>query len=222
MIPTLHSHRSNQFAHESFPVGPLQCNCTLICDTTTGRGLIVDPGGDADAIMQRAETMGIRETVSIIHTHAHLDHILASAEIKRRTGAPLALHRGDQMLWDALENQCARFGIPCNPTPPPDNWIADDEDLNCCSGVAMHTPGHTPGSICFWFEPARLLLAGDTLFFRSVGRTDLPGGSFRELQSSIRDRLFRLNPEALVIPGHGPVTRLEDEMRANPFVGALA
>ncbi|MBF2755747.1 MAG: MBL fold metallo-hydrolase [Gammaproteobacteria bacterium AqS3] len=215
----MQQNESEAWVHESFPVGPLQCNCTLIGDKVSGNALIIDPGGDPEFIFDRLKTLGLERITGIIHTHAHLDHFLASAEMKRRTGAPLALHRDDQFLWDSLEQQCAMVGVPYVPTPDPDHWIDDDVDLQCCGGVSIHTPGHTPGSMCFWFAPANLLVAGDTLFFRSVGRTDLNGGDWRALTRSIQHRLFTLDETALVIPGHGPTTTLGAEMRDNPFVG---
>ena len=203
---------------ESFPVGPLQCNCSIIGDPNAKTCLIIDPGGDPDKIMAIVDEHGL--TVNgIIHTHAHLDHILASAEIKNRTGAPLLLHQGDKFLWDALEDQCQKFGLDYTPTPEPDDWLKDDAALDCCGGVVIHTPGHTPGSISFWFENHDVLIAGDTLFQLGIGRTDLPGGSFESIEHSITDRLFRLADDALVITGHGPSTSLAFERQANPFFG---
>ena len=203
---------------ESFPVGPLQCNCAIIGDPIAKTCLIIDPGGDPDKIMAIVDEHGL--TVNgIIHTHAHLDHILASAEIKKRTGAPLLLHQGDKFLWDALEDQCQKFGLDYTPTPEPDVWLKDDAALDCCGGVVIHTPGHTPGSISFWFENHDVLIAGDTLFQLGIGRTDLPGGSFESIEHSITDRLFRLADDALVITGHGPSTSLAFEKQVNPFFG---
>ena len=160
---------------ETFPVGPLQCNCTIIGDPLTRKAIVVDPGGDHELILQRLDRLGL-QLVSIIHTHAHLDHFLASGEMKKRTGASLHLHKDDQFLWDNLEMQCQLFGVPYTPVPAPDRWLADDEELACGCGVALHTPGHTPGSMSFWFPRAKLLIAGDTLFRRGIGRTDLWGG----------------------------------------------
>nr|WP_272888286.1 MBL fold metallo-hydrolase [Stutzerimonas stutzeri] len=204
---------------ETFPVGPLQCNCTIIGDSLTGRAIVVDPGGDPQRILARIEALGLK-VVSIVHTHAHLDHFLASGQIKERTGATLHLHKDDQFLWDSLEQQCALFGVPYTPVPAPDLWLVDDEALACGCGVALHTPGHTPGSMSFWFPEAKLLLAGDTLFRRGIGRTDLWGGDYATIERSIRQRLYRLDEDAIVITGHGPQTRLGDEMRENPFVRA--
>ena len=204
---------------ESFPVGPLQCNCAIIGDPLSKTCLIIDPGGDPERIMSRVDEHSLT-VKAIIHTHAHLDHILASSEIKSRTGAPLLLHEGDKSLWGELESQCAKFGLDYNPTPMPDGWLQDEAALDCCGGVAIHTPGHTPGSISFWFENHDVLIAGDTLFQMGIGRTDLPGGSFELIERSITERLFRLADDALVITGHGPSTSLAFEKQVNPFFGA--
>lgn len=205
---------------ESFPVGPLQCNCAIIGDPVSKCCLIVDPGGDPDRIMAVVDEHGLTVT-GIIHTHAHLDHILASAEIRNRTGAPLLLHQADKYLWNALEDQCSKFGLSYTPTPEPDNWLKDEQLLACCGGVTIHTPGHTPGSLSFWFADHDLLVAGDTLFQLGIGRTDLPGGSFDQIETSIKDRLFRLADDALVVTGHGPATSLAFEKQANPFFGGV-
>lgn len=204
---------------ETFPVGPLQCNCTIIGDPLTRQAIVVDPGGDHQRILARLDALGLRVT-TIIHTHAHLDHFLASGQMKEKTGATLHLHPDDQFLWDSLEMQCQLFGVPYQPVPAPDCWLQDDEALPCGCGVAMHTPGHTPGSMSFWFPRDKLLIAGDTLFRRSIGRTDLWGGDFKAIERSIRQRLYRLDEDAVVVTGHGPDTRLGDEMRENPFVRA--
>lgn len=202
---------------ETFPVGPLQCNCTIIGDSVTKRAIVIDPGGDPEIIMSKLEAHGLK-AVALIHTHAHLDHFLASGEIKKRTGAPIHLHEEDKFLWDSLETQCRMFGVPYNPIPDPDYWLKDDEELPCCEGVAMHTPGHTPGSMCFYFEKDKLLIAGDTLFRRSIGRTDLWGGDFKQIEKSIRERLYTLDEEADVVAGHGPDTTIGEEIRENSII----
>ncbi len=206
-----------QLIYRSFPVGPFQCNCTIIGDTISKQAIVVDPGGNPEIIMREIQAMGLK-VVSIIHTHAHLDHILAAGEIKKATGAEICLHEQDKFLWDGAEDQCRKFGIPYNPLPSPDRWINDDAALNCSDGVAIHTPGHTPGSMSFWFKDANLLLAGDTLFQRSIGRTDLPGGDFNTIIKSIRERLMVLDETATVITGHGPKTSIGEELRENPFI----
>ncbi len=202
---------------ETFPVGPLGCNCTIIGDPITKKGIVVDPGGDADKILERVQAHGLL-IVALIHTHAHLDHFLASGELKEKTGAPIHLHKDDKFLWDSLEMQCRMFGVPYKPVPGPDFWLQDDEQLCCCNGVAMHTPGHSPGSMSFWFEDEKLLIAGDTLFRRSIGRTDLWGGDYNTIEKSIRTRLYTLDEEATVVAGHGPDTTIGEEMRENMVI----
>ncbi len=204
---------------ETFPVGPLQCNCTILGDSETGQGYVFDPGGDADRIIAAVERLGVHIT-AIIHTHAHLDHILAAGEIKKQTGAPIYLHLEDGFLWNALENQCRAFRIPYVAQPEPDYWVSDDELLPCGEALCIHTPGHTPGSMCYYFERDRLLIAGDTLFLGSIGRTDLWGGDARAIERSIRQRLYVLDEDASVVPGHGPHTSIGHEMRHNLFVRA--
>jgi len=203
--------------YKSFPVGPLQCNCTIIGNTETGLGYVIDPGGDADTILETIRKMNLT-IKGIFHTHAHLDHFLASAEIKKTTEAPLYLHEADQFLWDTQEIQCRLFNIEYIPAPPPDHKIEDEQDLEHCSGKCIHTPGHTLGSVSFYFENEKVLVAGDTLFLGSVGRTDLPGGDFNTLKQSIQKRLYSLDEATLVIPGHGPETTIGQEMATNMFV----
>jgi hydroxyacylglutathione hydrolase len=205
------------FFIETFPVGPLQCNCSVIADKMSKKAMIVDPGGEPEKILRLIARLDFT-VVAIIHTHAHLDHILAAGDIKQATGAPIYLHREDKFLWDILESQCAMIGIPYKPVPDPDYFLKDDQDLACCGGIAIHTPGHSPGSMSFWFERYKTLVAGDTLFQGSIGRTDLWGGSFDTIKTSIIQRLYTLNDEALVVTGHGPNTRIGIEKVNNNFV----
>jgi glyoxylase-like metal-dependent hydrolase (beta-lactamase superfamily II) len=209
----------SQFIIRTFPVGPLGCNCSVIGDRLSGRALVVDPGGNAEQILALLNELNLK-AVAIIHTHAHLDHILAAGEIKNATGAPIYLHEGDQFLWDMVEEQCARFGVPPVKLPDPDHYLQDDHDLGCCGGVAIHTPGHTPGSISFWFEEYKTLIAGDTLFQGSIGRTDLPGGNFDQIVTSIKERIYSLDDEAVVVTGHGPNTSIGYEKMSNGFIRA--
>jgi glyoxylase-like metal-dependent hydrolase (beta-lactamase superfamily II) len=206
---------------ETIAVGPLQCNCTILGDLVSRKAIVVDPGGDAEILLERLVERNL-QVERIIHTHAHLDHFLASGKMKEATGAKLALHREDLFLWDMLEDQCRMFGIPFEPPPPPDQWLENEEeiDLNDLQGKALHTPGHTPGSMCFLFESQKLLIAGDTLFQGSIGRTDLWGGDFKEIEKSIQEKLYTLDEETSVITGHGESTSIGHEMRANSFVRA--
>ena len=209
----------SQFVIRTFPVGPLQCNCSVIGDSISGRALVIDPGGDADQILALVKELDLT-VVAIIHTHAHLDHILAAGEIKKATGAPIFLHESDQFLWDLVDQQCAMFGVPPVTLPDPDHYLKDDQALECCGGVAIHTPGHTPGSVSFWFEQYKTLIAGDTLFSGSIGRTDLPGGDFDQIVTSIKERIYSLDDEAVVVTGHGPNTTIGSEKVTNGFVRA--
>lgn len=203
----------------TFPVGPLQCNCTIIGDPVSKKALVIDPGGDARLILAKLTELSLT-VVAIIHTHAHLDHILAAGEIKQATGAPIHLNREDMFLWDGVAQQCLMFGVPQISLPKPDGYLTDEHDLGCCDGVALHTPGHTPGSTSFWFAPARTLIAGDTLFRGGIGRTDFPGGDYNQIVKSIRQRLYALDDDVAVVTGHGPGTTIGTEKRSNMFVRA--
>ncbi len=207
----------SSFIIRSFPVGPFQCNCSIIGDSNTKRALVFDPGGNPELILSTLIELQL-SVVGIVHTHAHLDHILAAGEIKRATGAPIFLHREDKFLWDMLDQQCAMMGVTYQPVPEPDYFLNDDDDLSCCGGVAIHTPGHSPGSMSFWFEQYQTLVAGDTLFQGSIGRTDLPGGDINAITKSIKERIYSLDDSALVIAGHGPNTRIGIEKNYNGFV----
>ena len=203
----------------SFPVPPLGCNCSIIGDSLSKKAIVVDPGGDHEGILATLRDLDL--TVSlIIHTHAHFDHFLASGEMHKATGAPLCLHRADQPLWENLELQCQLFDVPYIPVPPPNQWLGDGETLSVgnLAAIATHTPGHTPGSMCFHLESEKLLLAGDTLFQGSIGRTDLWGGDAAAIERSIKKRLYTLDEATRVITGHGPETTIGYELRHNQFV----
>jgi hydroxyacylglutathione hydrolase len=203
----------------SFPVPPLSCNCSILGDPVTRQAIVVDPGGAPERILQTVRELGL-SVVSIVHTHAHFDHFLASGQMKQATGATLCLHREDAPLWDLLETQCRLFGVPYRPVPPPDYWLQDEEKiiLGAIEGRALHTPGHTPGSLCFHFPKERLLIAGDTLFRRGIGRTDLWGGDYEAIERSIRERLYTLEEQTVVVTGHGPETQIGLERQDNPFI----
>ncbi len=206
---------------KTFSVPPLGCNCSIIGDSVTKRALVVDPGGAPDRILRDVAQLGLT-VVSVLHTHAHFDHFLASGDIQKATGAALCLHPADRPLWEMLEVQCRMFGVPYVPAPLPEYWLTDEEKLPLggVEGVALHTPGHTPGSMSFYFPEARLLLAGDTLFRGGIGRTDLWGGDFDAIERSIRDRLYRLDDATVVVTGHGPETEIGWEKETNQFIRA--
>lgn len=206
---------------KTFSVPPLGCNCSIIGDLVTKQAVVVDPGGAPERILREVQQLGC--TVGhILHTHAHLDHFLASSEIKKATGAAICLHQDDLQLWNNLELQCRVFGVSYVPALPPDYWLTDEEKvmLGQVPIVALHTPGHTPGSISFYVPDDKLLLAGDTLFRGSIGRTDLWGGSYEALEESIRERLYSLDDTTRVITGHGPDTEIGFEKESNQFVRA--
>jgi hydroxyacylglutathione hydrolase len=204
---------------ETLPVGHLQCNCTILGDPVSRKAIVVDPGGDAELLIERLLELDL-QVERIIHTHAHLDHFLASGKLKEATGAKLALHRDDLFLWDMLEDQCRMFGIPFEKPPPLDQWLEHEEEIEVKGilGKALHTPGHTPGSMCFLFEKQKLMIAGDTPFQGSIGRTDLWGGDYQKIEESIREKLYILDVDISVITGHGESTSIGHEMRSNSFV----
>lgn len=203
---------------ETFPVGPLGCNCTLVWDADTGRGVVVDPGGEADRIQRRVEALGFQVT-ALLHTHAHFDHVGATRELQDLWQCPAHLHGADGFLIEALDLQTGMFGMPAIPRPEMADLQAGDRHLGLDT---LHTPGHTPGSCCFHgpWERGQVLLAGDTLFQGGVGRTDLWGGDWDQLVESLRVQVYTLDPGTLVIPGHGPSTTVGAEARTNPFVRA--
>lgn len=203
---------------KTFSVPPLGCNCSIIGDPVTKRAIVVDPGGDSARILHEVQTLGL--TVShILHTHAHFDHFLASGAMKQATGAALCLHQDDLDLWKNLEVQCRMFGVPFVSVPMPDYWLKDEEQVRLGEHalIALHTPGHTPGSMSFHAPNEQLVLAGDTLFRGSIGRTDLWGGDFDTIERSIRERLYTLDDATIVVTGHGPETEIGREKESNQF-----
>jgi glyoxylase-like metal-dependent hydrolase (beta-lactamase superfamily II) len=205
---------------ETFPVGQLQCNCSIIGCTETGEAAVIDPGGDAKKIIEFCQEHKLKVKY-LLHTHAHFDHILAAREMKEATGAEICLHKDDTWLYDNLNMQCGLFGFSAAKPLPVDKFLEDEQNIEIGkhSANVIYTPGHTPGSLCFALNQENTLFAGDTLFHRSVGRTDLWGGSFDKLSKSITQRLFKLDPETRVVCGHGPDTDIWSECRENPFVG---
>ncbi|MBI4534110.1 MAG: MBL fold metallo-hydrolase [Candidatus Melainabacteria bacterium] len=205
---------------ESFPVGPLECNCSIIGCQQTGEAAIIDPGGEPEQILALAKRHGL--TIKyLLHTHAHFDHILGSRALKEATGAKIYLHQGDQWLYDNLAKQGAMFGLHINDPLPVDHYLTDEEEVQVgkIKAAVIHTPGHTPGSLCFTLAGKdNICFAGDTLFHRSIGRTDLWGGSFEQIIDSITKRLFTLDDSTRVIPGHGVETDIWSEKKENPFV----
>jgi len=187
----------------------------------TKEAVIIDPGGGVERIREIVDYYHLT-VAAIIHTHAHLDHIYCTRDVKEAHGGDVLLHRDDLALYQGIEMQAAMFGWRTRDTVPVDRYIDDGDRIpfGKSGAVVLHTPGHTPGSVCFQVEDDdnAMLFSGDTLFARGIGRTDLPGGDPRLIEHSIRNRLYELDPDALVIPGHGPNTTIGDEALKNPFV----
>ena len=207
---------------ETFPVGPLGCNCAVVADPETKEAVVLDPGDEPDRVLAVLGRHGLR-AVALVHTHAHFDHVGVSARVQRETGAPILMHESDLPLYERLEEQGRIFGFRPEAPARVDRFLADGDRVACGGGFldVLHTPGHTPGSVCFRLGgDAPLLFSGDTLFRRSIGRTDLPGGSMKAILSSITKRLLTLPGDLAVLPGHGDPTTIAEEARLNPFVGS--
>ncbi|MGA8043892.1 MAG: MBL fold metallo-hydrolase [Terracidiphilus sp.] len=204
---------------ETFPVGPLQCNCTILGDESTGEAIVIDPGDEITRIHRRLTEHGLK-LKQILITHAHIDHVGGALRLKRLTGAPILLNENDLPLLQMMATQAAWLGIAPPETAPPDESLTEGQTvgLDAYPAKVLHTPGHTQGSVCLHFIPLKMVMAGDTLFAGSIGRTDLPGGNFNQILHSIETRLLALPDETRVIPGHGPVTSIGVERRKNPFL----
>ena len=203
--------------HQIVAVGPLQCNCHILADEASKEAVIVDPGDDADEILRRVKGYTVR---ALLHTHCHFDHMTGTRKVAEATGAEILIHKADKAYYDSLAGQHKMFGMPrpVDDPLPVKRFLQDGEKIGFGKHAltVIHTPGHTQGSCCFHAEG--LVLAGDTLFCGGIGRTDLPGGNMEEELDSIRKRLFTLDPETTVYPGHGPKTTVRDERADNPFL----
>jgi hydroxyacylglutathione hydrolase len=206
---------------ETLPVGPLQCNCSILGDEQTGTAIVIDPGDEAERIAEVVRRHGL--TVShIVHTHAHIDHIGGSAEFKRLCGGQASLHKGDQWLYEHLDMQGQMIGMSVTEAVALDAPLEEGDrfDLGSDKLEVLHTPGHSPGSCTFVLEceGRQIVFAGDTLFAGSIGRTDLWGGDSALILKSLRGKLMELDDDAEVITGHGMSTTIGAERRSNPFI----
>jgi len=204
---------------ETFPVGPLQCNCTILGDEEAGEAIVIDPGDEIGRIARRLNTLGLK-LKQILITHAHIDHIGGALKLKKLTGAPILMNENDLPQLKIMAEQAGWLGVDTPETAPPDENLSDGlvVGLDRFPAQVIHTPGHTQGSVCLHFAPLNLLVAGDTLFAGSIGRTDLPGGNPGQIIDSIQSRLLALPQQTKVLPGHGPATTIGAERRSNPFL----
>ena len=200
------------------PVGLIQTNCYIVGCEETHEGAVIDPGGHPERILAEVEAHGL--TIKyVLNTHAHFDHTDANGALVEATGATLALHPGDRSLLE-MSGGAGFFGLEAEPSPPPTLELHDGDVLAVgdLRFRVLHTPGHTPGHVCFYEADEGVLFDGDVLFQRGIGRTDLPGGSWAQLMDSIRRVLFALPEETVVLSGHGPATTLGEEKRLNPWL----
>jgi hydroxyacylglutathione hydrolase len=205
--------------HEILPVGLLQCNCSIFGDETTKDAIVVDPGDDIADILAILGKHSL-ECKAIVITHAHIDHIGGAQKLKAATGAPVYMNAADQDLYDHIDVQAKWLGVPTPGQTEIDTEAKDGDTLLLGPTPihVLHTPGHTQGSLCLWMPSEQKLLAGDTLFRESIGRTDLPGGNSRQILASIHTKLLALPDETEVYPGHGSPTTIAHEREHNPFL----
>jgi len=205
--------------HEILPVGMLQCNCSIFGDEQSREAIVIDPGDNIEDILDVLQKHSLK-VKAIVITHAHIDHIGGAAKLKALTGAPVHMNQDDAELYDRLDVQAGWLGMETPEKTGIDTYAREGDSLKLGSAEfqVLQTPGHTQGSISLWIPAENKLVAGDTLFRDSIGRTDLPGGDGRQILRSIHTKLLTLPSEAVVIPGHGPNTTIGREKERNPFL----
>ncbi|MBV8207282.1 MAG: MBL fold metallo-hydrolase [Acidobacteria bacterium] len=207
--------------HEILPVGPLRCNCSIIGDERSHECMVIDPGDDVDELLSQVRRRGLL-VKQIVVTHAHIDHVGGAMKLKAATGAPILLNHNDTGLLAMLPEQAGWIGVPDPGRVEIDSDAADGSTVSVASGAlcatVLHTPGHTEGSICLHFPSELKLIAGDTLFAGSIGRTDLPGGSLPRIMRSLHNVVLALPDDTIVVPGHGALTTIGRERQTNPFL----
>jgi len=203
---------------ETLAVGPLSVNCYIIGCEKSREGIVVDPGGDVDLITGLVQRHGLK-IHSIINTHGHFDHIGGNRQAMATFGARLLIHQADAPMLSRSAEVAGKYGIQGENSPEADAWLIDGMEIffGTCRLKVLHTPGHTQGGCCLYFEEELKVVTGDTLFADSIGRTDLPGGSHEQLLESIRTKLFTLPDEVIAYPGHGPQTTIGHEKSFNPY-----
>jgi glyoxylase-like metal-dependent hydrolase (beta-lactamase superfamily II) len=205
--------------HEILPVGPLQCNCSIIGDENSREAMVIDPGDDIEDVQAILAKHNL-QVKQIVITHAHIDHVGGAMKLRAATGAPILLNQNDYALLKMLDVQAAWIGVATPGEVKIDHSISTGDHVSAGSLQAnvMHIPGHTEGSVCLYFPAENKLIAGDTLFAGSIGRTDLPGGSMQKIMRSLHDTVLALPDETVVVPGHGPLTTIGTERESNPFL----
>ena len=202
---------------ERIPTGPLQTNCYLVWDEEEGKGVIIDPGEDAEKILTRVKAHEV--TIErIIATHCHFDHVGAVGSLKRDLGCDFLIHKDETEVLQRAETSAARWGLTVEQPPDPDGYVEDGDEIivGQYKLIVLHTPGHSPGGISLYHDDA--VFVGDCLFQGSIGRTDFEGGSFKVLERTIKEKLYTLPDETNAHTGHGPPTTIGAEKRSNPFV----
>lgn len=208
--------------HEILPVGMLQCNCSVFGDEQSKEAIVIDPGAEIEKIIEILDSHQLK-VKAIIVTHGHIDHVAGASKLRALTSAPVYMNERDFEQLDMLPLQAAWLGT-ATPERTEIDTPAKEGTLLTLGTAEFHvleTPGHTQGSVSVWIPQENKLVAGDTLFRDSIGRTDLPGGNGRQILSSIKSKLFNLPGDTLVIPGHGPKTTIEREKQQNPFLRNL-
>jgi len=205
--------------HEILPVGPLQCNCSVIGDEATREAMVIDPGDDIEDVLALVRKHNL-QVKQIVITHAHIDHVGGAMKLRAATGAPILLNQNDYELLKMLDVQASWIGMKDPGKVQIDQSLgqADTVVAGALKAEVLHTPGHTEGSVCLYFPLEKKLIAGDTLFAGSIGRTDLPGGSFDKIIRSLREKVLALPDETVVVPGHGSLTTIGEERESNPFL----
>jgi hydroxyacylglutathione hydrolase len=205
--------------HEILPVGLLQCNCSVIGDETTHEAMVIDPGDEIGSVLGliRKHNLQVKQ---IVITHAHIDHVGGAMKLRAATGAPILLNQNDYALLKMLDVQAAWIGVENPGSVEIDQTLSQGDTVGTgpLKADVIHTPGHTEGSICLYFSAQQKLIAGDTLFAGSIGRTDLPGGSMQKIIDSLQEKVLALPDETVVVPGHGPLTTIGQERESNPFL----